>query len=45
VYVTPFDATLAINWPIHVDPENRAHVSTKDAAAPSWMSVRESLLR
>lgn len=45
VYVTPLDATLAINWPIPVDAENRAHVSTKDAAAPSWTSVRESLLR
>jgi dTDP-4-dehydrorhamnose 3,5-epimerase len=45
VFVTPLDSTLNISWPIHVDPENRAHVSAKDAAATSWATVRESLLQ
>jgi dTDP-4-dehydrorhamnose 3,5-epimerase len=44
VYVTPLDLTLAINWPVAVDAGNRVHVSEKDVNAPSWASVRESLL-
>jgi dTDP-4-dehydrorhamnose 3,5-epimerase len=45
IYVTPFDSTLAINWPLEVSAVNRAHVSAKDVNAPTWTSVRESLLR
>lgn len=45
VYVTPLDATLAVPWPLGVDAGNRAHVSTKDVSAPTWLSVCEALLR
>jgi dTDP-4-dehydrorhamnose 3,5-epimerase len=45
VYVTPLDSTLAINWPLAIDAENRAQVSAKDVNAPGWTSVRESLRR
>jgi dTDP-4-dehydrorhamnose 3,5-epimerase len=45
VFVTPLDSTLEIAWPIHVDPADRAQLSLKDAAAPSWETVRESLLQ
>jgi dTDP-4-dehydrorhamnose 3,5-epimerase len=45
VYVTPLDATLAINWPLPVDAQNRAYVSAKDVTAPTWTSVREALLQ
>jgi dTDP-4-dehydrorhamnose 3,5-epimerase len=44
VYVTPLDVTLQIDWPINVDPTDVAHVSAKDAAAPEWSVVRDSLL-
>jgi dTDP-4-dehydrorhamnose 3,5-epimerase len=30
----PLDPTLRIDWPLPIDPDNRAHVSAKDLAAP-----------
>jgi dTDP-4-dehydrorhamnose 3,5-epimerase len=44
VYVTPPDETLGIEWPLAGDPADPAHVSLKDAAAPAWVMVRDSLL-
>jgi dTDP-4-dehydrorhamnose 3,5-epimerase len=35
VAVNPFDPTLAIAWPIPVDPDNPRYVSVKDRALPS----------
>jgi dTDP-4-dehydrorhamnose 3,5-epimerase len=32
--LTPLDADLGIEWPIPVDPDDRAQLSAKDAAAP-----------
>jgi len=34
VFVHPLDPTLAIPWPLAIDPENRAQLSAKDAALP-----------
>jgi dTDP-4-dehydrorhamnose 3,5-epimerase len=45
VFVTPLDSTLNIAWPISVDPDNRAQLSSKDEMAPDWETVRESLLQ
>jgi dTDP-4-dehydrorhamnose 3,5-epimerase len=45
VFVTPLDSTLNIAWPLHIDPTSRAQLSAKDEAAPSWETVRESLLQ
>jgi dTDP-4-dehydrorhamnose 3,5-epimerase len=36
VAVTPLDPDLAIDWPIRPDPDDRAMVSAKDAAAPRF---------
>lgn len=35
----PLDPGLAIAWPLPVDPENRAQLSAKDAAAPRFSGV------
>ncbi|WBU38159.1 dTDP-4-dehydrorhamnose 3,5-epimerase family protein [Homoserinibacter sp. YIM 151385] len=34
VAVSPLDPELGIDWPIPIDPEDRAMLSAKDAAAP-----------
>lgn len=36
---SPLDPALGIEWPIPIDPENRAQVSAKDLAAPSVAGV------
>lgn len=33
--LTPLDPALGIDWPIALDPADRAQVSAKDAAAPT----------
>jgi dTDP-4-dehydrorhamnose 3,5-epimerase len=45
VFVTPLDTSLKIAWPIPLDADNRSQLSAKDVAAPSWETVRESLLQ
>ena len=37
--VTPLDPALGVDWPIAIDPTNRALVSAKDAAAPLLRDV------
>jgi dTDP-4-dehydrorhamnose 3,5-epimerase len=44
ISVNPLDATLAIAWPIAIEPDDRAQISAKDAAAPTWDAVRLELL-
>ncbi|MCW2498219.1 dTDP-4-dehydrorhamnose 3,5-epimerase [Jatrophihabitans sp.] len=39
VAVTPLDPALGISWPIPVDPDNRALLSAKDAAAPTFAEL------
>lgn len=34
VSCSPLDPALGIEWPLPVDPEDRAHISAKDLAAP-----------
>jgi dTDP-4-dehydrorhamnose 3,5-epimerase len=38
----PLDPALGIEWPIAVDPDNRAQVSEKDVAAPLFADVGRS---
>ncbi len=33
--VSPLDPALGIEWPLPIDPDNRAHISAKDLAAPT----------
>lgn len=39
VGVNPLDPALGIDWPIEVDPGDRAQLSAKDAAAPTLAQV------
>lgn len=43
VAVNPLDPALGISWPVAVDPEDRAQISAKDHAAPSFAEVLETL--
>lgn len=43
VAVNPLDPALGIAWPIPVDPQDRAQLSAKDAAAPSLADVLAAL--
>lgn len=38
--LTPLDPELGISWPIPLDPDDRAQVSAKDAAAPRLADLR-----
>jgi dTDP-4-dehydrorhamnose 3,5-epimerase len=37
---TPLDPGLDIAWPLPIDPDDRAQISAKDAAAPCFSAVR-----
>lgn len=39
---TPLDDALGVDWPIAIDPSNRAHISAKDAAAPRFSELRDA---
>jgi dTDP-4-dehydrorhamnose 3,5-epimerase len=41
VALTPLDATLAIPWPLPIDPADRAQVSEKDRDAPRFTDLQE----
>lgn len=41
--VNPLDPALGIEWPIAIDPEDRAQISAKDAAAPSLAETLAAL--
>lgn len=42
VAVNPVDPALGIDWPIPVDPDNRAQLSAKDAALPLFAELAAS---
>ncbi len=39
VACNPLDPALGIDWPIAVDPDDRAQVSAKDLAAPTFAEL------
>jgi dTDP-4-dehydrorhamnose 3,5-epimerase len=39
VACTPLDPALGIDWPLPVDPDDRAQISAKDLAAPPFAAV------
>jgi dTDP-4-dehydrorhamnose 3,5-epimerase len=43
VAVTPVDPALGIEWPIAIDHQDRAQLSEKDFAAPTWAQLRATL--
>ncbi|KRN29884.1 dTDP-4-dehydrorhamnose 3,5-epimerase family protein [Liquorilactobacillus mali] len=43
VALSPLDPGLNIDWPIHIDPNNREQISEKDSKAPSLNEVLDLL--
>lgn len=43
VAVTPLDPELGIAWPVHIDADNPAVLSKKDASAPRFAELRAKL--
>ena len=39
VACSPLDPALGIDWPLPIDPEDRARISAKDLAAPPFADV------
>ncbi|MDN6968752.1 dTDP-4-keto-6-deoxy-D-glucose epimerase [Oenococcus sp. UCMA 17063] len=39
VALCPLDSGLGIDWPIHIDPNNREQISEKDSKAPSLHEI------
>ncbi len=42
VAVNPIDPALGIDWPIPIDPQNRAQLSAKDAGLPGFAELAAS---
>jgi dTDP-4-dehydrorhamnose 3,5-epimerase len=40
VAFTPLDPALAIEWPLPIDPDDRAQISEKDRDAPPFKELR-----